>query len=348
MKDEIKISDRKREILFNAVESYIENASPITSEKVQSSLFTNLSSATLRNELNALEQMGYLKQLHTSSGRVPTTKAYRFYVDNLLNNNTFDEKIINEIKDKFVVRSTFLSDVLNDIAKSINEITNFPTYVKIKGYKNLVVHGINVIPLITGQGLVLFQTSAGIINSTVNLSSDVTEDICKDASKYLTTNLYGKTIADIMQNIDYYNNLFTTQIKFYQELFVSLTNVIKKFAEEKTSKLIHTNTTKLLNEPEYKDINRAKKFLSLIEDETEIKEIIENIDNNATNELVFTIGDENLNQNYSDYSIINANYNIGNGVVASVSVLGPERMDYAKIASALKYISDEIKKYSKE
>ena len=134
MKDEIKISDRKREILFNAVESYIENASPITSEKVQSSLFTNLSSATLRNELNALEQMGYLKQLHTSSGRVPTTKAYRFYVDNLLNNNTFDEKIINEIKDKFVVRSTFLSDVLNDIAKSINEITNFPTYVKIKGY----------------------------------------------------------------------------------------------------------------------------------------------------------------------------------------------------------------------
>ena len=142
--------------------------------------------------------------------------------------------------------------------------------------------------------------------------------------------------------------MFKNQIKFYQELFVSVTNVIKKFAEEKTSRLIHNNATKLLDEPEYKDINRAKKFLSLIENEHEIKEIIENIDDNATNELVFTIGEENLNEKYSDYSIINANYNIGNGVVASVSVLGPERMDYAKIASALKYISDEIKNYNKE
>lgn len=348
MKEEIRISDRKKELLFNAVESYIENASPITSEKVHNTLFNNLSSATLRNELNTLEQMGYLKQLHTSSGRVPTTKAYRFYVNQLLSNNNFDENVINEIKDKFVVRSTFLSDVLSDIAKSINEITNFPTYVKIKGYKNLVVQGINVIPLITGQGLVLFQTSAGIINNTVNLSPDVTEEICKDASKYLTTNLYGKTIEDIIENIDYYNNLFKNQIKFYQELFVSVTNVIKKFAEEKTSRLIHNNATKLLDEPEYKDINRAKKFLSIIENEHEIKEIIENIDDNSTSELVFTIGEENLNEKYSDYSIINANYNIGNGVVASVSVLGPERMDYAKIASALKYISDEIKNFHKE
>ena len=348
MKDEIKISDRKRELLINAVESYIENASPITSEKVHNTLFNNLSSATLRNELNTLEQMGYLKQLHTSSGRVPTTKAYRFYVDELLSKNSFDEKLIEEIKDKFVVRSAFLSDVLTDIAKSINEITSFPTYVKIKGYKNLVVQGINVIPLITGQGLVLFQTSAGIINTTVNLNPEITEDVCKDASKYLTTNLYGKTIADIMQNIEYYNNLFKNQIKFYQELFVSVTNVIKKFAEERSSKLIHSNTTKLLDEPEYKDINRAKKFLNLIENESEIKGIIDNINDNSTNELVFTIGEENINEQYSDYSIINANYHIGNGVVASVSVLGPERMDYAKIASALKYISDEIKNFNKE
>lgn len=348
MKNEIKISERKHELLISAVENYIENASPITSEKVHNTLFKNLSSATLRNELSALEEMGFLKQLHTSSGRVPTTKAYRYYVNNIINENEFSAEVIDDIKDKFVMRSAFLSDILTDIAKSINQITNFPTYVQIKGIDNLVVQGINIIPLITGQGLILFQTNAGIINNTIELAQDITEDICKDASKYLTTNLYGKTITDIIQNIDYYNELFKKQISFYQELFVAITDVLKQFTEEKSAKLVHSNTTKLLNEPEYKDINEAKKLLKIIENEKEIKDIIDNIDDNSSNDVVFTIGEENLNEKYSDYSIINTNYHIGNGVVANVSVLGPERMNYAKIASALKYISDEIKKYSKE
>ncbi len=348
MKNEIKISERKHDLLISAVESYIENASPITSEKVHNTLFKNLSSATLRNELSALEEMGFLKQLHTSSGRIPTTKAYRYYVNNIINSDNLNAEVINEIKDKFVMRSAFLSDILTDIAKSINQITNFPTYVRIKSCDDLIVQGINIIPLITGQGLILFQTNAGIINNTIELSNDVTEDICKDASKYLTTNLYGKTITDIIENIGYYNEMFKKQINFYQELFVAITGILKQFTEERASKLVHTNTTKLLNEPEYKDINEAKKLLKIIENEKEIKTIIDNIDDNSSSDVVFTIGEENLNEKYSDYSIINTNYHLGNGVVASVSVLGPERMDYAKIASALKYISDEINKYNKE
>ncbi len=347
MKNEIKISERKHDLLISAVEGYIENASPITSEKVHNTLFQNLSSATLRNELSALEEMGFLKQLHTSSGRVPTTKAYRYYVNNIINSDNLNADVINEIKDKFVMRSAFLSDILTDIAKSINQITHFPTYVRIKSFSDLTVQGINIIPLITGQGLLLFQTNAGIINNTIELSPEVTEDICKDASKYLTTNLYGKTITDIIENIDKYNELFKKQISFYQELFVSITGILKQFAEERSSKLVHSNTTKLLNEPEYKDINEAKKLLKIIENEKEIKTIIDNIDDNSSNDVVFTIGEENLNEQYSDYSIINTNYQLGNGVVASVSVLGPERMDYAKIASALKYISDEINKQNK-
>ena len=348
MKEEFKISERKHELLISAVEGYIENASPITSEKVQKALFKNLSSATLRNELSALEEMGFLKQLHTSSGRIPTTKAYRYYVNNIIQNNALDSNVIDEIKDKFVTRSAFLSDMLTNIAKSINQITNFPTYVRIKSFNDLTVQGINIIPLITGQGLILFQTNAGIINNTIELSPDVTEEICKDASKYLTTNLYNKKITDIIENIDYYNEMFKKQIKFYQDLFVAVTGILKQFAEEHSSKLISSNTTKLLSEPEYKDVNEVKKLVKLIENEKEIKEIIENIDDNSSNDVVFTIGDENLNEKYSDYSIINTNYHIGNGVVASVSVLGPERMNYAKIASALKYISDELSKYNKE
>ena len=101
----IELSDRKRQLLLGAVESYIENALPITSEKVQSNLFTSLSSATLRNELSTLEELGYLKQLHTSSGRVPTTKAYRYFVNNLMKNKMFDKTLLDKVKDKFENRN---------------------------------------------------------------------------------------------------------------------------------------------------------------------------------------------------------------------------------------------------
>ena len=97
MSDNYNLSDRKRDILLNSVGNYIDNAMPITSSSVQSNVFIELSSATLRNELNALEEMGYLKQLHTSGGRIPTSKGYKFYVDSLLKSRKFDSRVVDDI-----------------------------------------------------------------------------------------------------------------------------------------------------------------------------------------------------------------------------------------------------------
>ena len=157
----IELSDRKRQLLLGAVESYIENALPITSEKVQSNLFTSLSSATLRNELSTLEELGYLKQLHTSSGRVPTTKAYRYFVDNLMESQNFDKTLLNKVKDKFENRNAFLLDTIDGIAKKIGDIVEYPVFVQLSGYGKLEIKAINVIPLITGQALLLIQTDNG-------------------------------------------------------------------------------------------------------------------------------------------------------------------------------------------
>lgn len=340
--NDYELSDRKKELLLNAVENYIENALPITSEKVHKNLFSNLSSATLRNELSALEEMGFLKQLHTSSGRIPTTKAYRFFVNNTILNKKINPKAIDEIKDKFINRSAFLLDMLNEVANSINEITKLPTFVHMSGYNELIIKGINIIPLITRQALILIQTNAGIINNTINLKNMFSEENCKDASKFLTNNFYNKSFNEIINNFNYYNTLFKKQISFYQELFITLTDMLKTYAETKTSFVKNSNTTKLLESPEYSNIDNAKKFLNLIENEEEIKTIIENIDENNSSNITFSIGDENKSENFNDYSIIKANYSMGNGVVASIGIVGPERMDYAKIASALKYIIDEM------
>ena len=340
--DSFELSDRKKSLLLGAVESYIENALPITSEKVQSNLFTSLSSATLRNELSTLEELGYLKQLHTSSGRVPTTKAYRYYVNNLISSKSFDKKMLKSVKKKFEDRSSFLLDTIDCLAKKIGEIVEYPVFVSAKGYEELIIKAINIIPLITGQALVLIQTNEGIINNTIHLEKGVTEEHCKDASKFLTNNFYNKRVADMLENFDYYNNMFKNQIKYFNDLFTQLINVLSQFVENGTLTVEKGSTDKLLEKANMQDLDSAKKFLRVVENENEIKHIINKIDEQTDSDIVFSIGDENKDENISDYSIIKANYHMPNGITASIGVVGPERMDYAKIASALKYVVDEI------
>ena len=337
-RDSFELSDRKKSLLLGAV----ENALPITSEKVQSNLFTSLSSATLRNELSTLEELGYLKQLHTSSGRVPTTKAYRYYVNNLISSKSFDKKMLKSVKKKFEDRSSFLLDTIDCLAKKIGEIVEYPVFVSAKGYEELIIKAINIIPLITGQALVLIQTNEGIINNTIHLEKGVTEEHCKDASKFLTNNFYNKRVADMLENFDYYNNMFKNQIKYFNDLFTQLINVLSQFVENGTLTVEKGSTDKLLEKANMQDLDSAKKFLRVVENENEIKHIINKIDEQTDSDIVFSIGDENKDENISDYSIIKANYHMPNGITASIGVVGPERMDYAKIASALKYVVDEI------
>lgn len=346
MADNYTLSDRKREILINAVGNYIDNALPITSGNVQSTVFTSLSSATLRNELNALEEMGYLKQLHTSGGRIPTSKGYSYYVEQLLKTSNFDSDVVDLIKDKFVSRSNFILDIVDGLAKNVSEVLKLPTFIEMQNYDNLTIKNINIIPLITGQALLLVQTDAGIINNTINLSTAISEDNCKDASKFLSMNLSNKTIRDILENIDHYNALFKSQIKYFQELFGFITDTLKNYSSNRAIKT-HGNATTLLESSSAKDIDSAKKFLSIVEDEKEIGRILKKIDDTSNNDIVYSIGEEGKDE-YDDYSIIKANYSLKNGVVASIGVVGPKRLDYFRIASALKFITEEIAQLDKD
>lgn len=345
MADNYKLSDRKREILLNAVGNYIDNALPITSGNVQSSVFTTLSSATLRNELNALEEMGFLKQLHTSGGRVPTSEGYKFYVESLLSAKEFDSDVVDKIRNKFVTRSNFILDVVDALAKNVSDVLKLPTFIEMHNYDNLTIKNINIIPLITGQALLLVQTDAGIMNNTISLSSNVSEDNCKDASKFLSMNLGNKRIKDILENFDYYNDLFKNQIKYFQEFFCFITETLKSYSQANALKT-HSNVSALLEHNDYKDLDSAKKFLSLVKDEKEISKIITKIDNTSNNDIVYSIGEEGKDE-FDDYSIIKANYSLKNGVVASIGVVGPKRLDYYRIASALKYITEEIAELDK-
>ncbi len=345
--EEFNISPRKREILLSAVSSYIDKACPITSGGVQENAFSKLSSATLRNELAALEEMGYLKQLHTSGGRIPTAKAYRYYVNSLMDGTKLDSRTIATIRDKFSTRSAYLKDILHDLADKISDVLELPTFVKMEGLHELVVQAVNIIPLITGQGLLLIQTSAGILNNTFDLPKNISEDNCKDASKFLTNSLCNRKIGDILDHFDEFVKVASSRIQYYEELFMAVTDVLRKFVDGADDVAKSVSTQKLLKSPMYQDYDEAKKFLDIVDNADNIKEIVRSIDENSTNDVVITIGEENTSEDLQSYSIVKANYTLGSGVVTSIGVLGPERMDYPKIAGALKFIVDELKSMDK-
>ena len=162
------LSDRKKTILFSAIDNYIKQASPITSLLVQQTELHDISTATIRNELATLEAMGFLKQLHTSSGRVPTTQGYRFFVNEVLKNTTYNQKALKQIQGEMFARTNNLSEIVDSIAKTISSTTNYPTVVMLDGLDNLVIQSIKVLFMISGQVLVLIDTNAGAISSTIS------------------------------------------------------------------------------------------------------------------------------------------------------------------------------------
>lgn len=342
--ENFNLSKRREEILFKSVEDYIQLASPITSMSIHTRHLSNISTATLRNELNTLEAMGYLKQLHTSSGRIPTSKAYRVYVDSIMKENKFNKKDLFVIKNLFNERSNLLSEIISNIASTVSNITNYPTVVLLNGFNNLIIKNIKIIPLIDNSLLLLISTSTGIINNNIKINQEISEQNCMDASNFLTNRFSGKTIAVMITSMQEMVKSLNTEIKEYADIFNVLINGLIDLTEKSSKEFSVKGATKLLQNPEYNNIENAKKVLNVLEDNSKLEQIFDSED---LGEITFSIGNENSNEDLSNCSVIKANYNIDGENIAQIGVIGPERMDYAKIAGALKYIVDEVKNLTK-
>lgn len=335
------LSDRKKQILYNAIDDFIQFNSPITSGAVHEKFLTKISSATLRNELSALEAMGYLKQLHTSGGRIPTSKAYRLYVNELMKDSKFDKKSLATVREVLSKRTAYLSDMVNSIAGVISKFTDYPTVVVLNGYDNMVVENIKIIPLIDGSGIVLIGTRAGIINNNINLPEGITEENCIDASNFLTKKFAGKTLGEMSKNILLYKDEMQKSIAGFEKLCGNLISCLSGLLNNK-SNVASTGATKLLNNPEYTNVENAKKVLNLLDDREKLTEIFEY--DPTKEEISVSIGSENKEKGLENCSVVKAQYKLNGESIANIGVIGPERMDYGKTLSALKVIVSELNK----
>ena len=323
----MELSERKIKILNIAVEEFIKDSAPITSGSVKDKTALNVSTATLRNELNALEAMGFLKQLHTSGGRVPTAQGYRFYVENLLKDVKATNKELEEIKSVIENRTQSLSEMIGKIAKLISKATNYQTVVMMNGIENLVLSEFKIIPLLDEKCMVLIGTNYGYISNTMDFSA--TMENCQDASNYLTKYFKGETMGFLLANIDEYMKGMSGEIEAFQEV---VNNIIKGLTKMNRQKLLNAEGAMDLVERE-EDFNETKKIMKLLRDEDELIEVLDKTDDKISAD----VGEKGV-------SVVKAPILVGGNKLASIGVIGPQKMDYSGIASALKVVIDELNK----
>lgn len=326
---------RKRDIILVAVDEYIRTAQPITSGGLNAH-FTDISSATIRNELNALESMGYFKQLHTSGGRVPTNLAYREYVNAVLNSNSkINSKNIEKVVSQYENKSISLISTLSTLAKKLSRATNCPAVLVQHGLQNLVITNIQIIPLIQKDALLLVETVAGIIDDNLCLEPNIERSACVEASEYLTAHFKGKTIKYLVDNI---NNVCLTagaQILEFKQLIDGVANALNNAIKTKCN-VSNENPTKLLAGLSKQEIDDTKNVFEFLEDADKVIDTVKE----ETDEFNFTIGDED--SKLKGGMMMSAPIVINGVPIASLALLGPRRIDYANVAAALKFIVNQI------
>ena len=327
----MELSERKIKILNIAVEEFIKDSAPITSGSVKDSTALGVSTATLRAELNALEAMGFLKQLHTSGGRVPTAQGYRFYVENLLKNIKATNGELEEVRKLIDNRTQSLTDIVSGIAKIISKATNYPTVVLVNGIENLVLQEFKIVPLLGQKCMVLIGTNYGYITNTMDIEASA--ESCNDASNYLTKYFKGETMGFMMENIKDFKQGMSGEISAFQSVVDNIVLGLSKLNKQKLLNVASENVVELVNKERIDD---AKQVMKTLNDQEGLIEVLDG-DEKEISAVVAEDNGENC-------SVVKAPIIVGGNKVASIGVFGPQKMDYMGIATALKILVDELSK----
>lgn len=334
------ISERKEQIVHAVVDNYISNCTPISSSEIKNNYLPDCSSATIRNELASLEDMGYLSQPHTSAGRVPTAQAYKLYVDKLMPKqklSSSDIKIINNYFDKKV---TEIDKLLQNTAKVISEITNLTSLAVKENIEEDEIKSIQIIKISNSSALVVVVTKLNVYkDAVVEIAEDASEAYCGVASNIATTSFAGHTIKEVINS----NDLIMEITQEYEAMFAKIVEVLRNYTNDNDN-VMFEGKLKMLQQPEYSNVQKAKAMLDTLEAKEKLTAVL--------HEQVGNIS-ININEDVNDHAlpecaIVTTSLNVGGKSVGKAGVIGPIRMDYSKILSVLNYINSITNVFDKE
>lgn len=343
-----ELTDREKSILRHVIQQFILTANPVGSRNLAKKSDIGLSPASIRNIMSDLEETGFLNHPHTSAGRVPTDKGYRFYVDSLMDPPFLDdlqrdliaqglESIGGETEDLLKLTSTILSNLTNQLA--------LVTYPK---FEQAVLQKIQIVQLSSRRILVVVSVESGLVKTiTLELSVEINRESIQKIERFLNERLSGLKFAEIRNTIkdrikDYNSGEYKPIIRVF------LDSVDQIFTDKKiTDKSYLSGTKNILLQPEFENHEHFQGIIELIEDKDIIIHLMDSKKSGALENVSITIGSESEFSKFSDYSVVTKEYKMGD-VTGSLGVIGPKRMEYSKMVAAVVYIaellSEELKK----
>lgn len=333
----MNMDERKFRILQAIIDDYILTAVPVGSRTISKKYDMGLSSATIRNEMSDLEELGYLDQPHVSAGRIPSAKAYRLYVDSLLRSGRIREDDDEAIRAHFLGRMRQMEDVIDHAAQVLSSLTHYTAVVLPPTGAQPRIRTIQLVPVSSTSALVVIVTDSGIVrDAVVRVSDQLDSDTLYAISRTLTDELAGHTLDEATKLIPTLAGRMRQNEKLLQGLssFISSTTNAGAGAHVAVG-----GTSNMLSYPEYNDVEKARNFLSLIETRDKLASIIA-----QQGEMAFTvrIGPETGVPEMADCSIVTATYSTRTGQQGTIGVIGPTRMQYSRVLSILSTMGHQL------
>lgn len=343
----MEMNDRRLNILRAIISSYIQEGEAVGSRTISKKYNLGISSATVRNEMADLEELGFLIQPHTSAGRIPTDKAYRLYVDAILKNkrnNKYNEQIKKILNEEVNEMESFIKNS----SRILSQLTKYTSFAIAPQIRESAIKHIQLVPVSENKILMVMVTDNNVVKNVMfNLNCPIPANQLNRISNLLTEKLTGIKLKQLDKKMQekVLSEIFSIRETFdskLDELLILLMNTMNQY--EKVD-VYYNGLTNILNYPEYSDMSKAKELLSFVEEKNSLAQILMNSQGEDLNIL---IGHENQYEEIKECSIISATYKLNGVVIGKVGLIGPTRMDYNNVISMVKALSFNINKLIKE
>lgn len=335
----MKLSERKIKIMQAIIRNYLETGEPVGSRTISKYTDLNLSSATIRNEMSDLEEMGYILQPHTSAGRIPSDKGYRLYVDTMMQEK---DKELEELKEMMLEKEGKMDHLLKQVAKLLAVNTNYASMISVPAVHQNKLKFIQLSRVDINQLLAVIVMEGNVIkNNILPVDEELNDETILKLNILLNTNLSGLAVEDI--------NLATiTRMKqqagIHSEIVSDVIDAIAEGIKQEEDLEIYTSgANNIFKYPELADQQKASELINTFEEKEKLSELVQESlsDENNTGIQVY-IGNENQIQSMQDCSVVTATYELGEGMRGTIGIIGPKRMDYDKVVGTLKTITHQL------
>lgn len=337
---EQELDDRKRKILKAIIKTYMETGEPVGSRTISKFAELNVSSATIRNEMSDLTDMGYIVQPHTSAGRIPSDKGYRLYVDELMREK---ESEVQEIRNLMIEKTDKLDKMLKQVAKVLASNTNYATMISVPQYSGNRIKFIQLSRVSALQLIAVVVSDNNLVrNQIINLDEEMDDQTILKLNLLLNTNLNGVPIQDI--NLGMIARLKEQAGAHSSVIGTVLDAVAATIQVDEDDMQIYTSgATNIFKYPELADTSKASELISAFEEKHDLVDLVkERMADTENTGIQVYIGDEMPVRTMKDCSVVTATYELGSGVHGTIGIIGPKRMDYENVVDSLKALKVQL------